>query len=338
MYSNKEKLVYKGLYSVVDVLSSCGGLIKEIVLLFSMYTHNLDPVLVSLFGVVDIRWYSLAYLFGAVFSLWWMLFLKKKGEFEGLSSDDIWDLVLYLLIGVLVGSRLFMVFWNPSVYLFRPWELLFVWKGGMSFHGGLVGIIVAGLVYCRLKKVSFYSLADAMSFPTIIALALGRVANFINGELVGRVFDGFGCVVFPEVDSNCRHPWAIYAAIQRFLVGGWLFGLSYYRYFRGRFAPGFLFWNFVFFDGLGRFVLDFYRLEDLYIGLSLGQWFSLIMVLVAGYFLMFRYLLRKKEARISDLLGLLKGGNIEEAKANLKRLREKSGEDFKRKRKALFKR
>ncbi len=255
-----------------------------------MYTHNLDPVLVSLFGF-DIRWYGLAYLFGALFSLWWMLFLKRSGEFEGLSSDDIWDLILYLLIGVLIGARVFMVFWNPSVYLFNPLELLYVWKGGMSFHGGLVGIIVAGLLFCRVKKVSFYSLADAMSFPTIVALGLGRVANFINGELVGRVFDGAFCVVFPDFDSSCRHPWAVYAAGQRFLVAGWLGVLSYFGYLRskGLFGSGFLFWNFVFFDGLGRFLLDFYRLEELIFGLSLGQWFSLVMVLVAGYFLVFKY-------------------------------------------------
>ncbi|MBT4604383.1 prolipoprotein diacylglyceryl transferase [archaeon] len=255
-----------------------------------MWIHNLDPILFSL-GPVSIRWYGLAYLFGALFGLWWLLFLQRKGELPDFSSDDCWDLVLYLLVGILAGSRLFMIFWQPSVYFGDPLEIFRVWHGGMSFHGGLFGIIVAGLLFARKKKgANFFVLADVAAFPMLLALGVGRLANFVNGELVGRIFDGPWCVVFPSYDESCRHPWAVYAALRRFVFAFGLFGLSYFQYFRNfGFKPGFIFWNFVFWDGLGRFVLDFWRVDPLTLGLTLGQWFSLVMVVIGGWFLLLRH-------------------------------------------------
>ena len=116
-----------------------------------------------------------------------------------------------------------------------------------------------------------------MSVPTIFALALGRVANFINGELIGRIWNGNWCVTFPDYGDACRHPSTLYAAGKRFLVFGWLLFLT----FKEEFKPGFIFWNFVFWEGLGRIIVDFYREDVLYAGLSLGQWFSLMMVITA---------------------------------------------------------
>ncbi|MBT4446110.1 prolipoprotein diacylglyceryl transferase [archaeon] len=252
-----------------------------------MWIHNLNPVLLSL-GPFEIRWYGLAYVFGALFSLWWLLYWQKNGFLE-LSNDDVWDFVFYALVGVLVGARLFMIIWQPGIYLLHPLELLYVWKGGMSFHGGFVGIMIGGWLFCRRKKVSFLQIADLMSFPSLLALGLGRVANFMNGELAGRLFDGSWCVVFPGYDaSECRHPSTLYAAGKRFLVAGWLYVLSMRQVTSG-FSAGFIFWNFMFFEGLGRFIVDFWRYDELYFALSLGQWMSLIMVLVAGYFLFRQY-------------------------------------------------
>ena len=239
-----------------------------------MWVHNLDPVLVPL-GPVEIRWYGLVYVFGFLLSIWWLQYMRKQGKLD-LTSDEIWDFMLYLIIGVLVGARLFMIFWQPADFLAKPWNLLRLWEGGMSFHGGFVGVVAAAWWYSKKKKLNFWKLADMVSVPAIFALALGRIANFINGELVGRVWNGQWCVVFPDFGEACRHPSTLYAAGKRFIVFGWLVWLSVWKEFK----PGFIFWNFVMWEGLGRIIVDFYRENAVFAGFSLGQWFSVIMVIV----------------------------------------------------------
>ncbi|MEK6901712.1 MAG: prolipoprotein diacylglyceryl transferase, partial [Nanoarchaeota archaeon] len=161
-----------------------------------MWINNLNPTLLDL-GPVEIRWYGLVYLLGFALSIWWLKRAQKQGMIH-LSTDDLWDLALYLLIGVLVGSRVFELFWEPQYYLSNPLNILKIWQGGMSFHGGFVGIIAACWWYCKKKKVQFGIIADVLSAPLMFALALGRLANFVNGELVGRVWNGSWCVVFPQ--------------------------------------------------------------------------------------------------------------------------------------------
>ncbi len=246
-----------------------------------MYIYDLNPVLLHL-GPLEIRWYGLVYVLGFFLAVWWLNLLCRKHQLD-LTKDQIWDLTFYLLVGVLVGSRLFMIFWNPQTYLLQPWNLLKVWEGGMSFHGGLAGIIIACGLYCKKEKLDFWRMADSLSIPAIFALALGRIANFINGELVGRVWEGKWCVVFPAYGDVCRHPSTLYDAGKRFLILGWLLWLSCKSWSRN-FRPGFIFWNFVFWEGMGRIVVDFYREDPLFYGLSLGQWFSLVMVAIAFWF------------------------------------------------------
>ncbi len=242
-----------------------------------MWIHSLDPTILQL-GPLEIRWYGLVYLLGFVLAVGWLHYARQK-KLLSLSTEDIWDLVFYLLVGVLAGARLFMVFWNPEIYLAHPLNLLKIWQGGMSFHGGLVGIVLACWWYCRKKRLDFFQVADVLSVPLILALALGRIANFVNGELWGRQWNGSWCVNFKNTGGGdvCRHPSTLYAAGKRFLVFFWLLWLSLYRSFR----PGFIFWNLIFWEGLGRVIVDFYRENDLFIGLSLGQWLSGIMVIAA---------------------------------------------------------
>ncbi len=240
-----------------------------------MWVNALNPTILSI-GPLQVRWYGLVYVLGFFISVWWMFFLRKKGRLT-LEKEEIWDFVFYLLLGVLIGSRLFMIFWAPATFLLRPWNLLKFWEGGMSFHGGFVGIVLAGWLYCRKKELNFWKMADILSVPTIFALALGRLANFVNGELAGRPWNGKLCVVFPSYDNLCRHPSTLYAAGKRFIVFSWLLFLS----LKAEFKPGFIFWNFVLWEGLGRIIVDFYRENALYYGFSLGQWFSLIMVAAA---------------------------------------------------------
>ncbi len=240
-----------------------------------MWIYDLNPTLLHV-GPLEIRWYGLVYAFGFFFTVYWLLYEQKRGAIN-LSKDEIWDFTFYAMLGVLIGSRLFMIFWDPQIFLLHPLNLFKFWEGGMSFHGGLVGIITASWLYCRKKKINFWQLADVCAFPAMIALALGRVANFINGELVGRIWNGSWCVVFPEYGQRCRHPNMIYSAGQRFMVAGWIFFLN----FRTQFKPGFIFWNLVFLEGIGRFLMDFFREDVLYWGLSLGQGFSLVMIIIS---------------------------------------------------------
>lgn len=248
-----------------------------------MWVHNLNPTILKL-GFLEVRWYGLVYVLGFFIAVYWLLYLRKKGQLE-LSKNEIWDFGFYLMLGVLVGSRLFMIFWRPEIYLFKPWNLFKIWEGGMSFHGGFVGIVVMAWYYCKKKNIAFWKMADLLSIPAILVLGLGRIANFINGELIGRKFLGKWCVVFPESDNLCRHPSTLYAAIKRFLVFGWVLIL----YLKDSFTPGFIFWNMVFFEGLGRIIVDFFRVDPLYFGFTLGQWFSLVMVIVSLWFFYTKY-------------------------------------------------
>ena len=243
-----------------------------------MYLHNLNPTLLSL-GPLEIRWYGITYVLGFFLAICWMYYLRKKNKLE-LSKDQIWDFMFWLMVGVLIGSRVFEVFWEPVYYLSNPLNFFRFWEGGMSFHGGFIGIVIAAYTSCKKHKLQFWKLADAMSIPTLFALALGRIANFINGELIGRVSNNNWCVVFPKYDDLCRHPSTLYGAGKRFIITGWLFLLTFWKQFK----PGFIFWNFVFWEGLGRIIVDFYREDVLWKGFTIGQWFSLAMVIVALYF------------------------------------------------------
>lgn len=263
-----------------------------------MYTHNINPTLLHL-GPLEIRWYGLVYIFGFFLAIYWLDYLRKKGKLD-LSKEEVWDLIFNIMVGVLVGARLFMIFWQPQEFLFKPWNLVKIWEGGMSFHGGFVGSVVGAYIFCKKKEKKFWKIADAISMPAIFALALGRIANFINGELVGRIWNGKWCVIFPSQDNFCRHPSTLYASGKRFIIFGWVLFLSLKEEFKpGQvtdvrdlpltpFKEGFIFWNLVFFEGLGRIIVDFYREDVLYYGFSLGQWFSLVMVITAVW-IFFKY-------------------------------------------------
>jgi len=241
-----------------------------------MWVHNLDPVILEIFGF-EIRYYGLVYVFGFLLT-WWLL--HKYRERLSLSKQEVEDCVFYIILGVLIGSRLFeVIFWNPGYYLSNPLKVFYIWEGGMAFHGGVIGIIFGLLYFVRKFKNSFWKLADVLVLSGTFALALGRIANFINGELWGTVTEVSWCVVFPNV-TGCRHPVTLYGAIGRFVLFGWCLWL-----WKKGMKAGFVFWNFVFFIGLGRLLVDVFRENARYFYLSLGQWYSLVMIIVGGWFL-----------------------------------------------------
>jgi len=247
-----------------------------------MFIHNLNPILLKL-GPVEIRWYGVIFVFGFLLSMWWLDWMRRKGR-AGLTKDDVSDLIVYILVGVVIGARLFEVFvWNPGYYLSNPVRAVMVWQGGLSFHGGLIGALIAGWLFCKKKNKDFLHLADILVIPAAFGLALGRIANFINGELFGIVANVPWCVKFPAA-GGCRHPVQIYGAVGRLFLSFYLLMLS-----RKERKRGFILLGFILLMGIGRFFLDFLREDARFLGLSTGQYLSVFMVIVAGYLLLRYY-------------------------------------------------
>lgn len=235
-----------------------------------MFEHNLSPFIFQINGF-GIRWYSLVYIFGFLLSIY---FLKKHKDSLKLKDEEIYDFVTYLILGVVLGARIFEVLvWEPRFYFSNPLEIIKVWHGGMSFHGGLIGAMIVTYFFCRKKKIEFGVLADVLTLPGVLALAFGRIANFVNAELIGTITNANWCVNYSNIEG-CRHPSQLYAAGYRFL-------LFFYLLYLKSFKPGFVFWNFVFLESIGRFIIDFYREDKLYFNLSIGQWSSVVLIVVS---------------------------------------------------------
>jgi len=192
-----------------------------------MIVHNFDPVLVD-FGLIQIRWYSLAYIFGILIG--WMYATKiikwnsdKKHEPNQITKMQFDELIIYLVLGIIVGGRFgYVIFYNFEYYSENFIEIFKLWEGGMSFHGGLLGVIISILVFSKKTKTSFFKFADIVSCVAPIGIFFGRIANFINGELFGKVSTLPWAVIFPSGGSIARHPSQIYEAI---LEGILLFAL-----------------------------------------------------------------------------------------------------------------
>jgi phosphatidylglycerol:prolipoprotein diacylglycerol transferase len=172
---------------------------------------SIDPVLIQI-GPFAIRWYALAYIIGLVAGWRYVRRLVQRPGWQ-LTPLDVDDLLLYVTLGVVLGGRLgYVLFYRPGYYLSQPLEALAVWQGGMSFHGGVVGVIAAMWLFARLRKRSFLEVGDAVVCAVPIGLFLGRIANFINGELFGRVTDVPWGMVFPHGGPEPRHPSQLYEA------------------------------------------------------------------------------------------------------------------------------
>ena len=249
-----------------------------------------DPVLIAI-GPFAIRWYALAYILGIV--LGWRL-VRRLVLRPGwrVTSEAVDDLVFYVTLGVILGGRLgYVLFYQPGHYLDRPLELLAVWRGGMSFHGGLIGVLVATYLFARKRKLAFFELTDALAVVTPIGLCLGRIANFINAELWGRVTQVPWGVIFPNAGPEPRHPSQLYEAG---LEGVVLFAVMLWAA-RGAHPPsesGRLSGIFLVGYALARIAVEFFREPDVQIGylaggITMGQLLSLPM-LAFGLFLLAR--------------------------------------------------
>lgn len=169
----------------------------------------INPVAFSL-GPVAVHWYGLMYLFGFI-SAWLLASWRTKHFGLDWSGEQISDLIFYAALGVILGGRIgYMLFYNLQELIYRPWELVKIWEGGMSFHGGLIGVVIAVWVFAWRVNKSFLEVGDFIAPLVPLGLAAGRIGNFINGELVGRVTDVPWAMIYPQVDNHPRHPSQLY--------------------------------------------------------------------------------------------------------------------------------
>jgi phosphatidylglycerol:prolipoprotein diacylglycerol transferase len=251
---------------------------------------EIDPVIFRI-GPLSVRWYGLMYLlgFGAAYLL--IRHLSRLRNLD-LSRDGVSDLLFYGVLGVVLGGRLgYVLFYNPLQYLSRPLEVFAVWQGGMSFHGGLLGVVIAVVVFCRRRKLPILLTGDILATSATIGLGLGRIGNFINGELWGRTTDLPWGMIFPGGGPLPRHPSQLYEAA---LEGLLLFVILYFMH-RRRVAEGVPFFCFFIGYGLFRFLIEFVRQPDAHLGFlwggaTMGQLLSLPMILfgLAGCFYLYR--------------------------------------------------
>lgn len=226
---------------------------------------NIDPVFLRL-GPVQLRWYGLMYMLSFIICFF---VLRRYARYKKLqmSTDDLYDFLFYLILGVMIGGRLgYVLFYDFGSYLREPLSIFAIWQGGMSFHGGFVGMILATIWITRRKGWNFWEIADLGAAAAPIGLGLGRIGNFINGELYGRVTNVPWAMVFPEGGSMPRHPSQLYEAILEglvlFFILRWFYRKNFYR--------GTVFWALLAFYGLFRFLIEFVREPDAQIGFDLG--------------------------------------------------------------------
>lgn len=251
---------------------------------------SIDPVLLQL-GPIAIRWYALAYIAGLVLGIWTMQRMAARPP-KVMERSDVEDFLVWATLGIIVGGRLgYVLFYKPEFYFHNPGAILQVWQGGMSFHGGFLGVVVAAILFARQRGVRILVFADLIAVAAPIGLFFGRLANFINGELFGRPGDVPWAMVFPRGGPIARHPSQIYEALMEGLI---LFILLYVlaRSDAIRSRPGFLTGGFFTGYAIARSIAELFRQPDAHIGFllggtTMGQALSLPMLMV-GLFLMAR--------------------------------------------------
>lgn len=239
---------------------------------------NIDPVAFSI-GPLAVRWYGLMYLLGFAAG-WWLGLRRIKQGLAPVTRRQFDDLIFFAVLGVILGGRLgYVLFYKPAYYAANPLEIFAVWQGGMSFHGGLLGVILAMVFVARRQGVDYLRLMDFLAPLTPLGLAAGRVANFINGELWGRAMDLPWGMVFPGAGDAPRHPSQLYqAALEGLALFVILWWFSSKPRPRGQVSGLFLIGY-----GLFRFLAEFAREPDSYLGFlalgfTMGQWLSVPMI------------------------------------------------------------
>lgn len=252
---------------------------------------NLNPIAVQI-GPIAIHWYALMYIIGILLGL---LVLNSQKRYLNISYNDCLDWLNYAVFGLLIGGRLgYVIVYNLQHYLSNPIEILFVWKGGMAFHGGAIGACFGTFLFARSKNISFFKLLDILVLAVCPGLFFGRLGNFINAELIGKPTGKSWGIIFETIDLIPRHPSQLYEAFgEGLLLCAFLWIIFYFCQTK----QGYLFSFFTIGYGIIRFSVEFFREPDAHIGylygsLSMGHYLSIVTVLLGT--LVFLYLKYKK--------------------------------------------
>ena len=249
---------------------------------------SINPVVISL-GFIDIRWYSLAYIFAFILG---SVIIKKinSRSYRLISDDKIDKFFIWAIIGVILGGRTgYVLFYQTNLFFTKPTYILEIWNGGMSFHGGLIGMILSIYLFSLKYKIQFFYLSDLVSLVAPIGLFLGRVSNFINTELYGRVTDFPLAIIYPLIDKNPRHPSQLYEA---FFEGIILFLILFFYFIKKpkKYIIGNISGLFLIFYSIFRFLIEYTREPDYHLGLvfyyfSMGQLLCIPFLLVGIWIL-----------------------------------------------------
>jgi len=241
-----------------------------------MFINNFDPVAFQIMSF-EIRWYSLAYILGIVIG--WIL-CKKIFIQNSNIREKFDDYITYLIIGIILGGRIgYIIFYNFSYYLDNIFDIFKIWQGGMSFHGGLLGVIASSYIFAKKNNQNPFFYLDQVSLVAPVGIFFGRLANFINSELYGTVSSAPWSVIFIKIDNLSRHPSQLYEAILEgvilFLILIYFINKDYLK------KPGLISGLFLIFYSLFRFFVEFYRVPDeqigyLFLNLTIGQIISLV--------------------------------------------------------------
>tara|TARA_Y100001970_G_C14195259_1_gene837680 strand:+ start:999 stop:1766 length:768 start_codon:yes stop_codon:yes gene_type:complete len=246
-----------------------------------MFINNFDPVAFQVFSF-EIRWYSLAYIFGIIFGWTYCNKFIIKDQILKRQFDNY---ITYLIIGIIFGGRLgYVLFYNPIYFLNHPFEIFMIWNGGMSFHGALIGVVLTALIFCKKNNQDFFYFADLVAISSPIGIFFGRIANFINGELVGKSTNVSWGIIFPMIDDIPRHPSQLYEAL---LEGIILFALINLIYFKKNYKIGTCSYMFLIFYGILRIISESFREPDIQLGylfgsISMGILLSSFMILIGA--------------------------------------------------------
>jgi phosphatidylglycerol---prolipoprotein diacylglyceryl transferase len=253
-----------------------------------MIIHNFDPILID-FGLFQVRWYSIAYIAGILIG--WIYAIKiikitdkNTFDFKPIKKEHFDDLIIYLVLGIIVGGRLgYVIFYNLEYYIQNFFEIFKVWQGGMSFHGGLFGVILFTFIFSKKTNTNFFKFTDIICCVAPIGIFLGRIANFINSELFGKISDLPWAVIFPNGGDISRHPSQIYEA---FLEGFILFVLINFLALKKQILlkTGYISGLFLIFYSIARIIGESFREPDIQLGYFFN-YFSMGVILSSLTFL-----------------------------------------------------
>jgi len=260
-----------------------------------MFIDNINPVLFTV-GPFSVRYYGIVYVLGFLLGYFFLRYNIRNKRLK-LTYDQLDNYFLWLILGSILMARLFDVFiYSWPSYANNFSEIYQIWNGGLAFQGGLIGAVIVTLIFCKRYKIDFYDIADLLVIPTAFTLIFGKIANYTNSELYGKITNPQStpwCVIFkrnPDAGNYCRHPVQIYESIANFFMfAALLTTYSYYEKFRKKYKKGTIFWLFVLLYSVLRFFITFYRDEPIYsvfgIGLNVGQWVCLATIAIACVFL-----------------------------------------------------